>query len=154
MRGDILKYSPFFIGGRIMSENTNIRWGWLKGMYIYTIVMSGFLGLGIIFIPEVIKARLPWPVEEPTAFGVVGSLYVALGLLAILGLRSPLKFIPVLLMELIYKSVWIVGVCIPLLVTSRFPGYAIPMLILFVTFIIGDVIAIPFHYVFAKSSGR
>jgi len=137
-----------------MSENTNIRWGWLKGMYIYTIVMSGLLGLGIIFIPEVIKSRLPWPVEEPTAFGVVGSLYVTLGLLAILGLRSPLKFVPVLLMELIYKSIWIVGVCIPLVVTSQFPSYAIPMLILFVTFIIGDLIAIPFHYVFAKSPGK
>lgn len=138
----------------VMSENTNIRWGWIKGMYIYTIVTSGFLGLGIIFIPEVIKTRLPWPVEEPTAFGVVGSLYVALGLLAILGLRSPLKFIPVLLIELIYKSVWIIGVCIPLLVNSQFPRYAIPTLVIFVTFIIGNLIAIPFHYVFAKSSGK
>ena len=138
----------------VMSENTNIRWGWIKGMYIYTIVTSGFLGLGIIFIPEVIKTRLPWPVEEPTAFGVVGSLYVALGLLAILGLRSPLKFIPVLLIELIYKSVWIIGVCIPLLVNSQFPRYAMPTLVIFVTFIIGNLIAIPFHYVFAKSSGK
>ena len=138
----------------VMSENTNIRWGWIKGMYIYTIVTSGFLGLGIIFVPDVIKARLPWPVEEPTAFGVVGSLYVALGLLAILGLRSPLKFIPVLLIELIYKSVWIIGVCIPLLVNSQFPRYAIPTLVIFVTFIIGNLIAIPFHYVFAKSSGK
>lgn len=137
-----------------MSEDTNIRWGWIRGMYIYTIVTSGFLGLGIIFIPEVIKTRLPWPVEEPTAFGVVGSLYVALGLLAILGLRSPLKFIPVLLIELIYKSVWIIGVCIPLLVNSQFPRYAIPTLVIFVTFIIGNLIAIPFHYVFAKSSGK
>jgi len=135
-----------------MSDNTNIRWGWLRGMYIYTIVLSGSLGLGIIFIPEVIKATLPWPVEEPTAFGVVGSMYVAIGLLAILGLGSPLKFVPVLLMELIYKSVWIVGVCIPLLVTSQFPRYAIPILILFVTFIIGNIIAIPFHYVFARSA--
>jgi len=140
--------------GMVMSENTNIRWGWIKGMYIYTIVTSGFLGLGIIFVPDVIKARLPWPVEEPTAFGVVGSLYVALGLLAILGLRSPLKFIPVLLIELIYKSVWIIGVCIPLLVNSQFPRYAMPTLVIFVTFIIGNLIAIPFHYVFAKSSGK
>ena len=137
-----------------MSEDTNIRWGWIRGMYIYTIVTSGFLGLGIIFVPDVIKARLPWPVEEPTAFGVVGSLYVALGLLAILGLRSPLKFIPVLLIELIYKSVWIIGVCIPLLVNSQFPRYAMPTLVIFVTFIIGNLIAIPFHYVFAKSSGK
>lgn len=137
-----------------MSGDTNIRWRWLKGMYIYTIVVSGFLGLGIIVVPEVIKSKLPWPVDEPTAFGVVGSLYIAFGLLSILGLRSPLKFVPVLLMELCYKSIWLIGVLIPLLVTGRFPGYAIPMAIIFVTFIIGDLIAIPFHYVFAKSFDR
>ncbi|MBN2179123.1 MAG: hypothetical protein JW743_06810 [Deltaproteobacteria bacterium] len=137
-----------------MSGNTKIRWGWLKGMYIYTIVLSGFLGLGILVVPEVIKTKFPWPVEEPTAFGIIGSVYVAFGLLSILGLRSPLKFVPVLLMQLCYKLVWFVGVLIPLLVTARFPSYAISMVIIFITFIIGDLIAIPFRYVFAKSSNQ
>ena len=123
-------------------------------MYIYTIVVAGFLGVGIIVMPEVIKLKLPWPVEEPTAFGVVGSVYVAFGLLSILGLRSPLKFVPVLLMELCYKSVWFIGVLIPLFAAVRFPSYAIPMAIIFATFIIGDLIAIPFHYIFVKSSNH
>jgi hypothetical protein len=123
-------------------------------MYIYTIVVAGFLGVGIIVMPEVIKSKLPWPVEGPTAFGVVGSVYVAFGLLSILGLRSPLKFVPVLLMELCYKSVWFIGVLIPLFAAVRFPSYAIPMAIIFATFIIGDLIAIPFHYIFVKSSNH
>ena len=135
-----------------MSGITKIRWGWLKGMYIYTIVVAGFLGVGIIVMPEVIKTKFPWPVEEPTAFGIVGSVYVAFGLLSILGLRSPLKFVPVLLMQLCYKSVWFIGVLVPLLVTAHFPSYAIPMVIIFATFIIGDLIAIPFSYIFAKES--
>lgn len=137
-----------------MSKELNVRWGWLKGMYIYTIVVAGFLGVGIIVMPEMIKTKFPWPVEEPTAFGIVGSVYVAFGLLSILGLRSPLKFVPVLLMQLCYKSVWFIGVLIPLLVTGRFPSYAIPMVIIFATFIIGDLIAIPFAYVFAKQSDQ
>lgn len=93
-----------------------------------------------------------WPVEEPTAFGIVGSVYVAFGLLSILGLRSPLKFVPVLLMQLCYKVVWFIGVLVPLLVTGHFPSYAISMVIIFVTYIIGDLIAIPFSYIFAKES--
>jgi len=135
-----------------MSGNSKIRWGWLKGMYIYTIVVAGFLGVGIIVMPEVIKTKFPWPVEEPTAFGIVGSVYVAFGVLSILGLRSPLKFAPVLLMQLCYKSVWFIGVLVPLLVAAHFPSYAIPMVIIFATFIIGDLIAIPFSYIFAKES--
>ena len=135
-----------------MSKEIKIRWGWLKGMYIYTIVVAGFLGVGIIVMPEMIKTKFPWPVEEPTAFGIVGSVYVAFGLLSILGLRSPLKFVPVLLLQLFYKSVWCIGVLVPLLVTAHFPSYAIPMVIIFVTYIIGDLIAIPFSYIFAKES--
>jgi hypothetical protein len=135
-----------------MSKEIKIRWGWLKGMYVYTIVVAGFLGVGIIVLPEMIKAKLPWPVEEPTAFGIVGSIYVACGLLAILGLRSPLKFVPLLLMQLFYKAVWFIGVALPLWASGHFPIYALPMAIIFATFIVGDLIAIPFSYVFAKEA--
>jgi hypothetical protein len=137
-----------------MSKDIKIRWGWLKGMYIYTIVGAGVLGLGMIVIPEVIKSMFRWPVEEPIAFGIVGSVYVTFGLLSILGLRSPLKFVPVLLLQLCYKSIWFVGVFLPLLVTAKFPNYAVLIVIIFATYIIGDLIAIPFSYVFAKESNQ
>jgi hypothetical protein len=135
-----------------MSKDMNIRWSWIKGMYIYTIIVAGLFGLGIIVIPETIKSSFTWPVEEPVAFGIIGSVYLAFGLLSVLGLRSPLKFVPVLLLQLFYKSIWFIGVVLPLLVTSHFPSYAIPTVIIFATFIIGDLIAIPFSHVFAKES--
>jgi len=93
-------------------------------------------------------------VNEPIAFGVIGSVYTAFGLLSILGLRSPLKFAPLLLMQLCYKSIWFVGVFLPLLITGHFPTYGITMVIIFGTYIIGDLIAIPFAYVFAKESNQ
>ncbi len=137
-----------------MSKDIKIRLGWLRGMYIYTIVGAGLFGLGMIVIPEVIKTMFTWPVKEPIAFGIVGSVYVAFGLSSILGLRSPLKFVPVLLMQLCYKSIWFIGVVLPLLITAHFPSYAIPTVIIFATYIIGDLIAIPFSYVFAKESNQ
>ncbi len=101
-------------GGRAMTKDTKIRWGWIKGMYIYTIVVAGLFGLGIIVVPETIKSTFTWPVEEPVAFGIIGSVYLAFGLLSILGLRSPLKFTPVLFLQLCYKSIWFIGVVLPL----------------------------------------
>ena len=132
-----------------MSKNSKIRWGWLKGMYIYTILV-GLLGLGMIVIPETVKTILSWPVEEPIAFGIIGSVYLTFGFLSIFGLRSPLKFVPVLLLQLCYKLIWFIGVLLPLLFTNKFPSFAIPMTIIFITYIIGDLIAIPFSYIFAK----
>ena len=109
-------------------------------------------GLGMIIVPEVIKSVFSWPVKEPIVFGIVSSVYVAFGLLSILGLRSPLKSVPVLLMQLCYKSIWFMGIVFSLIITAQFPGYAVPIVIIFATYIIGDLIAVPFSYVFAKQS--
>lgn len=133
-----------------MTKDIKVRMNWLKGMYIYTIVGAGGFGLGMIVVPEVIKSMFGWPVSEPIVLGIVGSVWLAFGILSIFGLRSPLKFVPVLLLQLSYKSIWFIGVILPLLITAQFPSYAISMAIIFATYIIGDIIAIPFSYVFAK----
>ena len=137
-----------------MTKNTKIRWGWIKGMYLYTIIVAGSFGAGIVIMPETVKKTFTWPVEEPIALGIIGSVYLAFGLLSLLGLRSPLKFVPVLLLQLCYKTVWLIGVVLPLSITARFPDYAILTLIIFATFIVGDLIAIPFSYVFAKEPNQ
>jgi len=123
-------------------------------MYIYTIVGAGGCGLGMIVVPDVIKSVIGWPHEEPIAAGIVGSVYIAFGILSIFGVRSPLKFVPVLFLQLCYKSIWFIGVILPLLFAGRFPNYAIIIAIIFATFIVGDLIAIPFSYIYAKQSGQ
>ncbi len=137
-----------------MSQNKNVRWGWLKGMYIYTIVGAGGFGLGVIIMPDVMRSLFGWPSQDPIVYGVTGSVYLAFAILSILGLRSPLKFAPVLLLQLSYKVVWFIGVILPLLVAAKFPAYAILHVVIFATYIVGDLIAIPFSYVFAKQSDQ
>ena len=134
-----------------MDMNNNVRWSWLKFMYTYTIVGAGGFGLGILVIPDVMRSIFGWPhSDQIIAFGVTGSVYLSFALLSILGLRSPLKFAPLLLLQLAYKAVWFVGVVLPLLLTGKFPTYALLFTAIYVTYIIGDLIAIPFSYVFAK----
>jgi hypothetical protein len=133
-----------------MSNRIKIRWGWLRFMYIYTIIAAGGFGLGIVIVPDIMKSFFSWPVRDPIVFGIYGSVYLSFALLSILGLRAPLKFIPVLLLQLSYKMVWFIGVVVPLLLAKEFPSYALLHVIIFATFIIGDLIAIPFPYVFAK----
>jgi len=127
-----------------------IRWGWLKFMYIYTAAFAGVCGLGMIVAPDTVRSAFRLPDQEPIAFGIVGSVYLAFGLLSLLGLRAPLKFVPVLLLQLCYKLIWFVGVILPLCVKGQFPLYALPMAIIFATYVIGDLIAIPFGYVLSK----
>jgi hypothetical protein len=124
----------------------------MRFMYLYTILGAGGLGLGIVIRPERMKAMLGWPGDEPIALGILGSVYVAFGILSVFGWRDPLKFVPVLLLQLCYKSVWFVAVVLPLLLRDRFPDYGLLTAAIFATYIVGDIIAIPFPYLFAGAS--
>ena len=134
-----------------MSQLKGIRWGWLKTMYAITILFGCGYGLGMILAPEQMKS-ISGSVCDPIPYGIVGSVFLAFGLLAILGLRAPLKFAPVLLLQLAYKVLWCAAVVLPLLVEGRFPAGHTTTVVLFALTIIGDFIAIPFGYVFAKET--
>lgn len=117
-------------------------------MYIYTIVIAGGFGLAELIAPARVQAMFKMPAQDPTVFGLCASIFLAFGLAAILGLRAPLKFCPILLAELAYKVIWFCAVVLPLAIRGDFPFWAIPQAVIFATFVIGDLIAIPFRYVF------
>jgi len=133
-----------------MANNLTVRLGWLKFMYIYTALGAGSLGLGILFAPGLIQSLLGFPEQDPIVFGVVGSVYTAFGLMSLLALRSPLKFSPLLLLQLCYKVLWTAMIALPLIFSGRLPAHGAMLLVIFATYIIGDLIAIPFAYLFAK----
>ena len=127
--------------------DSGIRGGWLKLMYLYTIFGAGLFGLGMLLAPGILISMLGWPLQDPVIFGVVGSVYVAFGLLSLLGLRAPLKFVPLLVLQLSYKTFWFLGVALPLVVKGQFPAHGYLFAAIFLTYIIGDLIAIPFGYI-------
>jgi len=133
-----------------MNRNNEIHFGWIKFMYVYNAVTAGILGLGIILIPQRLILLFKIPNQEPIVFGIIGSVYFSLGILSLLGLGSPLKFVPILLLQLLYKVVWVIGVILPLLITGQLSIFAILLTVIFLTYIIGDLIAIPFSYVFSR----
>jgi len=133
-----------------MKKEFTIRWTWLKVMYVYTIIGAGSFGLGMLILPEQVKAMLAWPVDQPLAFGILGAVWLAFGLVSLLGLWSPLKFVPVLLLQLCYKTLWVLGVFLPLALKEQFPEYGLMTVIIFASYILGDLIAIPFPYLFGR----
>ncbi len=133
-----------------MAEMRGVRWRWLRFMYLYTILGAGGFGLAILVMPERMRTVLGWPAGEPIALGIVASVYLAFGVLSIFGLRDPLRFVPVLVLQLCYKVVWFAGVAVPLAVSGRLPGYAVLTAGIFASYVIGDLVAIPFPYVLGR----
>jgi hypothetical protein len=132
-----------------MSKEINVRLGWIRECTFTP--SSAPVDLDWESLPCQISC-VQYSIALSIIFGINGSVYLAFALLSILGLRAPLKFLPVLLLQLSYKSIWIIGVILPLLVGGRFPAYGILLVAIYATYIIGDLIAIPFSYLFANQA--
>jgi hypothetical protein len=132
------------------TEKIEFHPNWLRFMYAYTIVVAGFMGLSFLIMPSSATSIFGFPEEEPIIAGLAASTGVAFAILSIAGLRSPVKFSPVLLLQLTYKAIWFIAVIIPKLAMGQLPSYAIMSGILYATFVIGDLIALPFRYLLKK----
>ena len=120
-----------------MSEQTSTFRLYLMRLFY----LLNFVLLGLQVWPELINHAGAWdPVK-----GVAFSFWAALSALSVLGLRYPLKMVPLLLLQLLYKSIWVIAVALPLWSTFRS---------LELTKIMGlgavvDLIIIPWPYVLA-----
>src|SRR5262249_5040537 len=71
--------------------------------------LLNFLFLGVQVWPELFHHAGPWdPVK-----GVAFSFWAALSTLCALGIRHPLRMTPVLLMQFLYKLIWLVAIAWP-----------------------------------------
>ena len=129
-----------------------VRWRWLTFMYIYTAVVAGGFGLGMLVAPATTESVFGMPAQEPVLAGLSGSIFLAFGLACLLGLRARLKYCTILLVELIYKVIWLCGVVVPLAARGEFPSWAMVQVVIFVTFVVGNLIAMPFGYVFEREA--
>jgi hypothetical protein len=105
-------------------------------MYLLNCVLVGS-GVGVTLI----QLQQPW---DPM-IGVAFSFWAALAGLSLLGIRYPLAMLPILFMQLFYKTFWLIAVYVPLQAIGRSTDLAQG----FVIGIMLDLIVIPWPYVFA-----
>ena len=97
-----------------MVEVSTFRLHLLRVAYLILAV-----GLGILIWPTL--AQPPAGVEHMR--GVVRALLAAVGLLALVGIRYPLRMLPLLLFELTWKTIWLLAIGVPLWTADAFtPG--------------------------------
>jgi len=77
----------------------------LRATYLLLVV-----GLGLTMWPAIIHHSSTMPRMN----GVVYCLLGALGALSLLGIRYPLKMLPLLFFELVWKVIWLIFIALPL----------------------------------------
>jgi hypothetical protein len=102
------------------------------------------IGLAVTTWPGLFSQYRSWTVTE----SVVNCMFAALALLALIGVRYPIRMLPVLLFESAWKLIWFAAIALPLWTTHRMDPVtqAVAAQCLLVVPIL---VVIPWRYVFA-----
>jgi hypothetical protein len=114
-------------------EVSVFRLNLLRCMYLLNAVL---VGSGVV--AAFVQREGPWGAVPGVAF----SFWAALATLSLLGIRYPLAMLPIIFMQLFYKTFWLLAVYIPLRATGR----SSEMLYGFLVGILLDVAVIPWAY--------
>lgn len=119
----------------------------MKLIYVANIIVAGWIGIASLFFPTYsAKIIFAGTYTSSPLIQLVGALWLSIALLSIAGLWYPITFSPVLLLQLIYKSSWLIFVCVPALLNNKpYPG---GMALFFIIWIIVLPFVIPWKYLF------
>ena len=123
-----------------MNEVSLSRLYILRAMYLFIAV-----GLGVYLWPGVLDPAKHWELME----GQASCMLAAFSLLCVLGLRYPLQMLPVLLWEVIWKTLWLIIVPLPQWLTGSIDESIKPS-IFACSMVVLVYLAVPWRYVFAK----
>lgn len=129
-----------------MNEVSTLRLYLLRGTYLLI-----FTGLAFTIWPQIINHPKTWSLWH----GVGCCLLAAVSVLALIGIRYPLKMLPVLFFELVWKTIWLTAVALPLWSANELTGANLSTAQDCMTGIIIPLI-IPWKYVwthYVKASG-
>lgn len=131
-----------------MEEVGIVRMYLLRGMYF----LIAF-GLGSSVIPQIVTTSGN-PVDPHT---VINSILIGFSIMALLGIRYPLKMLPILLLELLWKSIWLMVFALPMYLNYELDQYAREVVFACGVGVVLTPLVIPWryvinHYIVAKGS--
>ena len=123
-----------------MHALSTFRLNLLRGMYLLM-----FVGLATQIWPLMIQSSRN--VEHFR--GVVWSVLTGLSLVAALGIRYPVKMLPLLLFELAWKTIWVAAIGLPLWSAGRLDAGTAETMRACLLGVVLCPLVIPWRYVFA-----
>ena len=119
----------------------------MRVMFGVAVVGAGIVGLTTLFAPRLAAQYVfAGSVEVGPYLRILGALWLALGTAAAFGLADPVKFSPILFVQFVYKSAWMLAVAVPAIVGgNRDPGLLF-LAGLFAVWAVVLAFAVPFRY--------
>ena len=135
-----------------------IRLFWIRLLYGCTSFLGITVGSTMLIAPdfsrEVVGIPFVLPVQDPIIYGALAGIWTAVGILCLFGQRAPLKWLPLFCLQLVYKSLWFAFVFFPLILRGEFPDYGWASAVGNLMWMLLDIKAIPWKYLFSPDNVR
>jgi hypothetical protein len=121
----------------------------LKVVYIANIIVAGWISITSLFFPKTAAVSVfsgAYPNSE--LIRLVGALWFSIFLISILGLWKPVTFSPILIVQLIYKSLWLCVVAVPAILNKS--AYPSGMASFFLIWVLALPFVIPWKELFSS----
>lgn len=123
---------------------------WMRLMFAANIIGAGVPGLLVTFFPGFAREYLfDGVAQDGLVFGVTGSVWLAVGLISILGLRNPVPFAGIFMVQVVYKTVWITLVGLPAVAAGD--ERAAFFVVFFALVTLGFAFAVPWSLLFRRA---
>ena len=113
----------------------------LRALYLFIVV-----GLGAMIWPTLLSHNAGWPLMN----SVVSALLAGVSVLSLIGLRYPLKMLPILMFEFVWKAIWLLAVALPLWSAGALDERAAQSVIDCLVGVVLVPIAMPWRYVWSE----
>jgi hypothetical protein len=128
----------------------------LQAVYLVLVVYVGAMAIYLLVDPKNALSFIGFPssgIPYPASLvaGVAYSQWLAIALLSVLGVRSPIKYSPVLLLVVTYKTVWMLALALPRAISGTLISWGQTTAIEWLIIVIIVVLVMPWKYIFEKS---
>ena len=89
----------------------------IKIVYFANIIVAGWISITSLFFPKTaVNSIFSGAYTNSEVIRLVGALWFSIFIISVLGLWKPITFSPILIVQLIYKSLWLLVVAVPAII--------------------------------------
>lgn len=119
----------------------------IRAVYVANILVAGQVGWISVFARErAARFIFEGTMTPNSAISLVGCFWLAIAALSFVGLFAPLQLSAVLVIQLLYKGLWLLAIAFPAIASGQAETMPMTLVTFFVIWVIVLPFVIPFRY--------
>lgn len=118
----------------------------LRSMYLVAVIAAGVVGAITLMAPAMAgRYVFGGDIDVDVFIRILGALWLAIGIVAIAGFIDPVRYLPVLLIQLLYKMGWLIFAAYPALLSGKSSIGLVVLTVLFTIWVLALMVLVPFR---------